>query len=199
MPVTQLPPQVPSRRHGSAMQRSTPVGYRRSASTTLDLPSASSTSLRSFRPKIARSQSFGIDSSHLVNDGFYYEPQQQPRQQQQRHQRQQQETEEKEDRRHPSKTGSTKKTAGHVSEQDEDCVIGTEKERDQTYSAETIALRRFMTLVAWGPGLSVVKHNRGRGRVRRVLKFNDEVGVVSFSCSPLLTRFMQGRNIEFYG
>ncbi|CAM9942555.1 unnamed protein product, partial [Scytosiphon promiscuus] len=73
MPVTQLPPQIPSRRFGTAAQRSTPVGYRRSASTTLDLPSLSSASPRSFRPKIARSQSFGIDSSHLVGDGLYYD------------------------------------------------------------------------------------------------------------------------------
>ncbi|CAM9942624.1 unnamed protein product [Scytosiphon promiscuus] len=87
--------------------------------------------------------------------------------------------EEKEERRppavHPSISESAK-TAGHVSDQDDDCVIGNEKERDQTYSAETIALRRFMTMVAWGPGLSVTKHNRGRGRVRRVLRFNDEEG-----------------------
>ena len=46
---------------------------------------------------------------------------------------------------------------------------------DNAYSAEEIALRRFMTAVAWGPGMHVVKHNRGKGRVRRVLKFNDQV------------------------
>lgn len=46
---------------------------------------------------------------------------------------------------------------------------------DNSYSAEEIALRRFMTAVAWGPGMPVIKHNRGKGRVRRVLKFNDQV------------------------
>lgn len=46
---------------------------------------------------------------------------------------------------------------------------------DNAYSAEEIALRRFMTAVAWGPGMPVIKHNRGKGRVRRVLKFNDQV------------------------
>lgn len=105
--------------------------------------------------------------------------------------------EEKEEKRSPvSSTESTR--AGRVGgdQQDEDDVISTEKERDQTYSAETIALRRFMTMVAWGPGLSVMKHNRGRGRVRRVLKFNDEVGLVIRLRAVLLTRFMQGRALQ---
>lgn len=43
------------------------------------------------------------------------------------------------------------------------------------YTAEEIALRRFMTTVAWGTGMHVLKHNRGKGRVRRVLRFNDDV------------------------
>lgn len=46
---------------------------------------------------------------------------------------------------------------------------------DNSYSAEEIALRRFMTAVAWGPGMAVLKHNRRKGRVRRLLKFNDQV------------------------
>lgn len=52
---------------------------------------------------------------------------------------------------------------------------------NEPFSAEQIALRRFMALFAWGAGLHVRKHNRGKGRVRRLLKFNEEVGLcVSF-------------------
>lgn len=60
-------------------------------------------------------------------------------------------------------------------------AVGTEN----TYSAEEIALRRFMTSVAWGPGMPVLKHNRGRGRARRLLKFNEEVRGPLLSLSQL--------------
>lgn len=50
------------------------------------------------------------------------------------------------------------------------------QQTDGGFSAEDIALRRFMTLIAWGSGLPVLKHNRGRGKARRVLRFNDQVG-----------------------
>lgn len=85
-------------------------------------------------------------------------------------------------------------------EEQEECARLIEDELDQdsptkpttanttseiTYTASDIALRRFMNIVAWGPGMQVIKHNRKRGRVRRVLKFNDEVGLVSsISCAP---------------
>lgn len=55
---------------------------------------------------------------------------------------------------------------------------------DGGYSAEEIALRRFMTLIAWGSGLPVLKHNRGRGKVRRVLRFNDQVGLLTSDTDP---------------
>eukprot|EP00904_Undaria_pinnatifida_P006191 jgi/Undpi1/2701/HiC_scaffold_14.g06079.m1 len=55
---------------------------------------------------------------------------------------------------------------------------------DNSYSAEEIALRRFMTAVAWGPGMAVLKHNRRKGRVRRLLKFNDQEGYLCW-CGTL--------------
>ena len=60
-------------------------------------------------------------------------------------------------------------------ESDFDGEVKKPARTDNSYSAEEIALRRFMTAVAWGPGMPVIKHNRGKGRVRRVLKFNDQV------------------------
>lgn len=46
------------------------------------------------------------------------------------------------------------------------------------WSAEEIATRRFMTATTTGGGMTVLKHNRGRGRVKRVLKYNTEVCVI---------------------
>eukprot|EP00752_Nemacystus_decipiens_P018411 g16510.t1 len=119
-----------------------------------------------------------IDSSHL--DGLYFQQRQQEQQQEQERWQQRR----LEDRVIPSypsqKVGIVDDCDYDGSDHDHDVAeVGEEKPipRQGEYSAEEIALRRFMTTVAWGPGLAVVKHNRGKGRGRRVLKFNDEVSL----------------------
>lgn len=70
---------------------------------------------------------------------------------------------------------------------DEECDLAPPQKPQRTdggYSAEEIALRRFMSLIAWGSGLPVLKHNRGRGKVRRVLRFNDQVGLLTSDTDP---------------
>lgn len=59
---------------------------------------------------------------------------------------------------------------------------GIEQEGER-WSADEIALRRFFAIFCAGAGMPVLKHNRGRGRVRRVLKFNAEVReIVTVPC-----------------
>lgn len=164
MPVSELPPRTPSR-----LVRRAPVGYRRSLSTGVGVQQPSPSRRRAVPPLI-RSRSHGrdiIDSSHL--DGLHFEQQQQ----QQSHQRQERQREERVLPSYPSQK------VGIVDDDtdSDDNVVEVEKPLPAhgEYSAEEIALRRFMTTVAWGPGLAVVKHNRGKGTGRRLLKFNDEV------------------------
>eukprot|EP00903_Cladosiphon_okamuranus_P016338 g15067.t1 len=123
-----------------------------------------------------------IDSSHL--DGLYFKEKQQ--QQQQQHQQRQRQEEERVLPSYPSRKVGI---FDYSSDSDDDdaraFVDKVEKplpaHGDSKYSAEEIALRRFMTTMAWGPGLAVVKHNRGKGRGRRLLKFNDEESCLCWS------------------
>lgn len=125
---------------------------------------------------IARAHSRdSIDSSHL--DGLYFEQQQKEQQWQQQEQKQQQQPPPQPQREERVLPSYPSQKVGIVDDCDDDRdVVEVEKPpRHGEYSAEEIALRRFMTTVAWGAGLTVVKHNRGKGRGRRLLKFNDEV------------------------
>lgn len=167
MPVSELPPRTPSRSASRA-----PVGFRRALSTGPTGMQQHSPNRRGAAvPPLTRSESQGrdsIDSSHL--DGLYFEQEQQHQQWQQ-----QRRPEERFVPSYPSQK------VGIVDDFDYDSGDGAADEverplpRHGEYSAEEIALRRFMTTVAWGSGLAVVKHNRGKGRGRRLLKFNDEV------------------------
>lgn len=166
MPASEIPPRTPLR-----TVRRAPVGYRRSLSTGVQ---QASPSRRLAVPPLARSHSQGrdiIDSSHL--DGLFFEQQQLQQQQHQQRQRQRKE------RVVPSYPSQKVGIIDDCSD-DSDSDAAVEKVEKPLpahgeYSAEEIALRRFMTTVAWGPGLAVVKHNRGKGQGRRLLKFNDEV------------------------
>ncbi|CAM9970368.1 unnamed protein product [Discosporangium mesarthrocarpum] len=50
-----------------------------------------------------------------------------------------------------------------------------------SWSAEDMALRRFMAVLAWGPGMPVLKLNRHNGQGRRVLKFDAKNGYLHWS------------------
>lgn len=180
------------------------MGFRRSASSVNSREQeqkqemSPSRNNRLVRPQSARFHSTGhnvFDTSHLDGLGFQYQQAQELRLQQEGRRQ------ERKPPVYPSKsavkvgivddcdddeedsTTTTKRPAG-----DDKLTKKTKSSLDDTkrygeYSAEEIALRRFMTTVAWGSGLNVVKYNRGRGRVRRVLKFNDEVGLRPLRCS----------------
>lgn len=188
MSFSELPPRVPisTRR----------PGYRRSASNAESSGGRSShqgtpgcsprTSGHLVIPRAASLDA--VDTSHLEGITFECEKdielnqqqeEEEQEEQEQRRRREQQQQQQKEPLGITKKSKSAKKVkqqkVGIIT--DDDCDDGEKLVgRHGGYSAEEIALRRFMTKVAWGPGLDVVKHNRGRGRSRRVLKFNDEVG-----------------------
>lgn len=130
------------------------------------------------RPAILRSVSLGaIDTSHI--EGI------RPRQRQEGlgegdGQEQGEEQEELEGSRRALQQEQQQQQQGIVGPRDAELPDSPQKPvsptgDDSGHSAEEIALRRFMTVVAWGPGMTVLKHNRRKGRARRVLKFNDQV------------------------
>ncbi|CAM9385868.1 unnamed protein product [Choristocarpus tenellus] len=61
-----------------------------------------------------------------------------------------------------------------------------------------MALRRFMSVMAWGPGLAVTKRNRNQGQGRRVLKFDVKHGRLTWSSSlpPYSKTSVDARNLK---
>ncbi|CAB1106545.1 unnamed protein product [Ectocarpus sp. CCAP 1310/34] len=201
-----LPPRPPTFHAASpAKRRPVPVGFRRSSSSVNSSSRGQEEQKRELSPRrskrLVRPQSARFHSSHDVLDtshldGLYFEHQ---RAQALLRLRQEGRRQERKLPVYPSKSAAVKVGIVDDCDDDEDSPTAkcpasaddkfTTSELDDTrrygeYSAEEIALRRFMTMVAWGSGLNVVKYNRGRGRVRRVLKFNDEEGFLCW-CGTL--------------
>lgn len=56
------------------------------------------------------------------------------------------------------------------------CPQTVKQDEPTGWSAEDIARRKFKSMLTMGPGLPVLKHNRNKGRSRRVLSFDAKVG-----------------------